>query len=205
MFASSESKDVWFHVTPEPSNVNTVAWTSVPDSGIRFPVDGPIGYGWRLGLQIDAKGLSGVGSPTGKANIVVDGTHNLGSVPLANGTAFTFVTADLRPGPHEFLVTYAGDQSFQSSQTRTSVVVRKGTVPIEFVDTAPNVVTEGTPVLLLITVYGKAERSDGHGRSHRQRKKDCRTDRALEPGVPWRAWRHGRASYLQNYLSRRLP
>ena len=155
MFASSESKDVWFHVTPEPSNVNTVAWTSVPDSGNRFPVDGPIGYGWRLGLQIDAKGSSGVGSPTGKANIVVDGTHNLGSVPLANGTAFTFVTADLRPGAHEFLVTYAGDQSFQSSQTRTSVVVRKGTVPIEFVDTAPNVVTEGTPVLLLITVYGQ--------------------------------------------------
>jgi large repetitive protein len=154
MFASSDSKDLWFHVTPEPSHVNTVAWTSVPDSGVRFPVDGPIGYGWRLGLQIDAKGLSGVGSPTGKATIMLDGTRNLGSVPLANGTAFTFVTADLRPGPHEFLVTYAGDQSFQSSQIRISVPVRKGVAPIEYIDTAPNVVTEGTPVLLLITVPG---------------------------------------------------
>lgn len=154
MFSPSESRQVAVHVTPEPSSTNVVAWTSIPDSGTRFPVDGPIGYGWRLGLQIDAKGISGIGSPTGTATITLDRTKNLGSVPLAGGTGFTFIDADIHPGSHEFLVTYNGDSSFQPSKMRIPLAVHKRAPVIEFVDTAPNVVTEGTPVLLLISVIG---------------------------------------------------
>lgn len=154
MFSSSDSNALTVHVTPEPSTTTATAWTALPDGGYPFPADGPIGYNWTFGLQLDTRGKSGIGSPTGKATVILDKTKTIGTYPLADGSTFVFVKEDMHPGYHQFTVEYQGDKSFQPSTTHLDVPIKKGLPSVQFVDTAPNQVTDGSPVLLLISVLG---------------------------------------------------
>jgi hypothetical protein len=156
MFASSSSSGEAITITREESSVKVQAWYQFPD-GSPLPVNRPLPYGWLVGLQIEAAGRSGVGSPTGRVNITLDGATRLGTFVL-NQQGGADIRADnlppegLLPGRHVFAVSYEGDESFKPSAPVEVAVTTIRNDAQFVVSSGVSTVTVGTPVLLL--VYG---------------------------------------------------
>jgi hypothetical protein len=155
MFAASQSDSVAIKILPELSVLQPVAYSILID-GVPVPVSAlgnSITYGFPLGFEIDVHGKSRIGLPTGKATITLDGTTEVGTIPLAQGaTGFVYYpNLNPLPGAHEFTVTYSGDNSFEAAKAQFPLRVKKG-IPSFFVEVAPNTVTVGTPVKVFMIV-----------------------------------------------------
>jgi hypothetical protein len=158
MFNPSDSNGLNVQITPEPSTIKVAAWV-INLAGTPVPIYGPLTYGQPMAFQFDVKGKSGIGSPSGSASIILDHSINLGTFPLnQGGTGWTQVDTlqrtGLLPGPHNYTVTYSGDNSFQPvTSAALSVSVQKGW-PQSLVFPSPGDVTFGAPVRLLLIVGG---------------------------------------------------
>ena len=155
MFATSESDSAAIKILPEPSELQPVAYSMLID-GVPVPVSAlgnSIFYGFPLGFEIDVHGRSGIGSPTGKATITLDGATEIGAIPLAQGaTGFVYYpNLNPLPGAHEFTVTYSGDNSFEAAKAQFPLRVKKG-IPSFLVVPVPTTVTVGTPVKVFMLV-----------------------------------------------------
>jgi hypothetical protein len=170
MFNSSESQPAHVRIFPEPSTISVVPW-QLNLSGSPVPINSPVPYGQPVGLQMDVRGNSGVGSASGSVTVTVDGTRVLGPYTLnAAGNAFVWLynlpPKGLLPGTHTFSVQYSGDSSFFAVSAKpVSIVVTKdaviGTLVIPIAQNPdPNgapAFTAGVPVDFVITVQGFEE------------------------------------------------
>jgi large repetitive protein len=155
MFASSDSNQLAIRVVPEESALSPVVYSMLID-GVPVPISAlgnAIFYGFPLAFEIDVKGKSGIGSPTGRATITLDDSTVVGTIPLAQGaTGFTYYPQlNPLPGPHHLTISYNGDDSFQPAIQAVHFAVKKG-IPEYFIDTVPSTVTEGTPVKVFMTL-----------------------------------------------------
>lgn len=158
MFTGSESGPLAVNVLPEDSTTSLLAYV-VNLAGFVVPIYGPLNYGQPTALQFNVNGLSGIGSPTGTVNLALDGAL-LGTFPLDSGGG-GWVQVDNLPatgvvaGRHKFTVTYSGDNSFKPGKPANFVVSVRRVWPSSFVQTAGSTeVTEGAPLLLLLSVLG---------------------------------------------------
>lgn len=163
MFTSSESGPFAIQVLPEDSTTSLLVYV-VNLAGFVVPIYGPLNYGQPTAVQFNVNGLSGVGSPTGTVNIALDGA-SLGTFPLNQGGG-GWVQVDnlpatgLLPGHHKFAVAYSGDNSFNPGKPATFGVSVIRVWPSSFVQTAGSTdVTEGAPVVLLLSVLGQGMES----------------------------------------------
>jgi len=162
MFASSDSAASTVKVLPEDSIVAAQAWFMPDEGGNWTPVTGTVHYGATLGLWVETRGVSGIGSPTGKVEVTLDQGTRLGSFPLnEKGSALVEVdqlpsSTGILPGNHTFTVTYQGDNSFHAStSTGVPVKVTKGQASLAIYSIL-DTVTVGTPVLLRIWAAGSS-------------------------------------------------
>jgi len=159
MFSGSDSGPLAVNILPEDSNTSLTAYV-VNLIGFVVPIYGPLNYGQPTALKFNVSGLSGIGSPTGTVNIALDGS-TLGTFPLDQGGQ-GWVQVDnlpptgLVPGHHKFTVTYSGDNSFNPGKPASFGVSVRRVWPSSYVQTAGSAdVTEGAPVLLLLSVLGQ--------------------------------------------------
>ncbi len=155
-FESSDSNSVPLTITPEDS-VITVQPYNVNLIGFWVPTESGVFYGTPVALQIDVKGVSGVGAATGAVTIY-DGARALGSAPLTDGTAWVpldqFLSSSLDVGVHAFGVAYSGDASVRGSATPqpVQVTIIKAFVNFARIYGEAVSVAAGTPVTLHIAV-----------------------------------------------------
>ena len=155
MFSASESRSLSVKIAPEDSVIAVQAW-DINFVDAPAPVEGSVLYGEPVGLQIDIRGKSGVGSCSGTITIRMDAARTLGPFPLnAAGNAFVWlfnIDPTLLPvGDHKFVVSYSGDSSFKPSSTSpVSFTVRKagdiqdGVFPVQ--DTGVTSMNVGVPI-----------------------------------------------------------
>ncbi|HWW22395.1 MAG TPA: Ig-like domain repeat protein [Edaphobacter sp.] len=119
-FAASDSNAVAITVTPEGSSTKLQLLLVNPSSGdvssissgMTFP------YGGFYLVRADVAGVSGQGSATGNVVITDAGLPLDGGTFRLNSTADTEdQTTALAPGVHSFAAAYAGDASFNASQS----------------------------------------------------------------------------------------
>jgi hypothetical protein len=157
MFSASQSNSVDIHITPEGSVVTPMLYYLGSD-GTPFAISDNnyhVAYGLPLGMQVDVRGVSGVGAPTGKAHIMADDKTPVGAIPLAQGASGfnPFPQFNPLPGPHHLNVSYSGDNSFLPAAQPFSFTVDKGSAQAG-IDTYPAVVTEGEPVNVYMALFG---------------------------------------------------
>lgn len=163
MFSGSNSGSLAVNILPEDSTTSLTAYV-VNLIGFVVPIYGPLNYGQPTALKFNVNGLSGVGSPTGTVNIALDGA-SLGTFPLdQSGQGWVQVdnlpSTGLVPGRHKFSVSYSGDNSFNPAKPATYVVSVRRVWPDSFVEVAGSTdVTEGAPVVLLLSVRGQGMES----------------------------------------------
>ena len=163
MFSGSDSGPLAITVLPEDSTTSLLVYV-VNLAGFVVPIYGPLNYGQPTAIQFNVKGLSGVGSPTGTVNIDLDGA-SMGTFPLDQGgggwvQVDNLPSTGLLPGHHRFTVTYSGDNSFNPGKPAIFGVGVRRVWPSSFVQTAGSTeVTEGAPVLLLLSVLGEGVES----------------------------------------------
>jgi len=153
MFSGSNSSSVDIHVSPEQSVLSPVVYFIGPQGDV-FPISvnhNTVEYGLPLGIEIDVKGKSGVGDPTGTASITIDDVTDVGRIPLAQGASgFSgFPQLNPLPGKHRLTISYSGDNSFLPAVQQIPFSVDKG-IALSNISVVPAVVTEGTPVEIYV-------------------------------------------------------
>jgi len=157
MFSASNSNSVEIHISPEESVVNPMLYYLGSD-GTPFAISDNnyhVSYGSPLGMQVDVKGASGTGAPTGKVHITADDKTAVGTIPLGQGASGFNPVPQFNPlpGPHRLNLSYSGDNSFLPAVQGFSFTVDKGAVQAG-IDTYPAVVTEGEPVNVYMALFG---------------------------------------------------
>jgi len=160
-YYSSTSNSLNVTVTPEASQMQMGGLAG----GYYIQTPLSVNYGEPVTLWVAVGGNSGYGHPTGQISLLVDGapasittkdyitpgtlTLNYGenSIALGNGTkltgessVFPNLTPGLTAGTHQLDAAYAGDNSFNSSQTTYNISVTKADT------TVADVFLEGTAV-----------------------------------------------------------
>jgi hypothetical protein len=157
MFSASNSNSFDIHITPEGTVVNPMLYYLGLD-GTPFAISDNnyhVAYGSPLGMQVDVRGVSGVGAPAGKVHIMADDKTPVGAIPLAQGASGFNPLPQFNPlpGPHHLNVSYSGDNSFLPATQPFSFTVDKGSAQAG-IDTYPAVVTEGEPVNVYMALFG---------------------------------------------------
>lgn len=101
-------------------------------------------------------------SPTGKVEVILDGTTSLGSVSLSGGAANYGVSFG-QPGSHTLVATYVGDaKNASSSSPETSLRVTQGPLATTALSVSSSTVAVNESVLLSAVVSGnRAEMPTG--------------------------------------------
>lgn len=150
MFSASDSSPVSIKVTPEPSSATESVWV-VNLAGFVVPYYGTVNYGQPVAVQFNVAGMSGVGSATGTATVVMDNNVKLGTFPLNQGGSGwaqidNVLRTGLAPGGHTVRVLYGGDNSFGPSISKqVGFEVRKG-FPRAYGSPFPGSITAGSSV-----------------------------------------------------------
>ena len=163
MFSGSDSGPLAVTILPEGSTTSLLVYV-VNLAGFVVPIYGPLNYGQPTAVQFNVKGLSGVGLPTGAVKLEIDGS-SMGTFPLDQGgggwvQVDNLQSTGLVPGSHRFTVAYSGDNSFSPGKPATFPVSVRRVWPSSFVQAAGSTdVSEGAPVLLLLSVLGQGVES----------------------------------------------
>ena len=164
MFSASNSNGVEIHISPEESVVTPMLYFLGLD-GTPFAISDDnyrVDYGFPLGMQVDVHGASGMGAPSGRIHITVDGETPVGTIPLGQGGSGFNPLPQFNPlpGPHRLNVSYSGDNSFLPAVQPFSFTVDKG-IAHGGMDTYPGVVTVGEAVNVYMSLVGGAVNPTG--------------------------------------------
>jgi Pro-kumamolisin, activation domain/Bacterial Ig-like domain (group 3) len=165
-FAASDSNAVALTVTPEASGTKLQLLLVNPSSGAVTSISGGATYpygGFYL-VRVDVAGASGQGRATGNVALTDAGAPLDGGTFRLNSTSDTEdQTTALAPGVHTLAAAYAGDASFNASQSApvTLTIVQAQTT--SSLTARSTSVSDGATVILTVQIKTQVVGSSGSG------------------------------------------
>jgi len=127
IYANSTSAGTSLTISPEDSKASLAVEIVDFTTNTLKPVTSSQYYGYPLYFKGQVAGVSGQGTPTGTASVLVDGTMTLTSTTLTPDGGILLNSGDLAVGQHTLALQYSGDSSFNpSTSTPMQFNVAKG-------------------------------------------------------------------------------